>query len=116
MNARFWVFENGDWVKLTLRPGQALSRSQSHPTDEGWRFRGMTWRLEGDTVYQFTTCRETDCDGLGEFEQDDVCPVDQLKAKPMDADETPGGPFIFRPAWTLAASQSRDHTAEAAGY
>lgn len=34
-NARFWVWHNDDYVKLTLSPGESISTFQSESTEEG---------------------------------------------------------------------------------
>jgi hypothetical protein len=43
MNARFWDNFHGDLVKITLKPGQTLSWSESHPTDEGYNSEAVTY-------------------------------------------------------------------------
>ena len=47
-NARFWVYENGTDVKLTLRPGQALRHHTGGPDEEGWSSTLTTWEFPAD--------------------------------------------------------------------
>jgi hypothetical protein len=62
-NARFWVYENGDWVKLTVRPGKPLQWGYSRATEEGYHSEGHEWRIEDDMVIHEATSDGRDCDG-----------------------------------------------------
>ena len=60
---RLWVFENGDWARLTLRPGQSLSHRSGGATDEGVAFDATTWRNVGGEVFADYQRWGRDCDG-----------------------------------------------------
>lgn len=110
-NARFWTFENGDWVKITLRPGETLGFEYGGPTDEGFEYGSVEWTHEGDRVSREWYRRERDCDGV--FTNGGVCVagMDRLAAVPGYDD-----PSIMRPDWTDGESWQRDHSAEGEGY
>lgn len=110
INARFWVWENGGPVKLTLRPGESLSHCVSGPTDEGHCLEWFTVEHCGDYVSQDYGRDERDCDGRTSSEGSSVCPLDHL-AVAVVGDDCPRFP-----AWAHVATNQRDYAAEAAGY
>lgn len=63
MNARFWVYWNYDWVKLTLAPGQVLQLYDGGSTEEGYWFLEELFEHDGDTVVRTTRSGGSDCDG-----------------------------------------------------
>ena len=134
-NARFWFRWNGDWVKLTLTPGEDMSLVDCHRTEEGfsntWIELGYDKRWRGRTCTdrdtQAVTCyvyqRARDCDGLTEHSARSFCTLDNLHAREPyvcpESGESYGpeahhGPCL--PAWEDEYRSSRDHAAEAAGY
>lgn len=121
---RFWTWEAGGWVRLTLRPGQTLTRTEGGPADEGYHFSVTTWTHEGDRVRRECSAWGRDCDGGYGYESADVCPLDELAAvecrdvtaPPGDDGEHPLLPFR-RPAWAEdEAVRVFDEYARAAGY
>jgi len=64
-NVRFWIFPRSTPVKLTLRPGQTLTYSECHRTEEG--FSGTSERLTYDAeqglVFSEWVTEGRDCDG-----------------------------------------------------
>ena len=112
MNARFWVQNADDFVKLTLRPGQSLSHSQGRPTDEGWASLARTWSY--DLPEFLVRCEyvddEVDCDGRLTRGVELECPLHRLEALTFNA--TPPLPFWEK----RAPSWQRDYQAEVAGY
>ena len=50
MNARFWIWWNGDWVKITLRPGQSIAMRCGGATDEGFNVESSGYEHDGDRV------------------------------------------------------------------
>lgn len=108
MTARFWVWHKGAWVKLSLKPGEALTHTFSVQTDEGWRAESNTWVNESGVVRWMWHSYETDCDGRHQDGGELVCKVEHLSVKQEF------GPPI--PAWDVEEKYSRDFAAEAAGY
>lgn len=131
-NARFWVWAAaGGWVKLTLRPGQELEHHSGGPCDEGYSYTREKWTHEGDHVRAKWETNASDCDGRLDQGGASCCPLDQLRARDMHAEEQGraaywgddptkpefnGNAGIFAPEWTERRRFQRDHAAEAAGY
>lgn len=111
MNARFWVWLNGGWVKLTLRPDQSLSWGHYRTTDEGFESSSHEWSLITPYVIWEISTRSRDCDGLLDRDVTLRCHVNHLNDV-----ESPDDPSRKLPDWDRASSSQRDHTAEAAGY
>lgn len=107
-NARFWVFVNCGWVKLTLRPMERVQWHTARRTDEGFRCETWGWSYGGRVVTQDRHEMETDCDGRHEHGELATCREDELV---WDAEDFPP-----TPRWRYADLYQRDHTAEAAGY
>ncbi len=108
-NARFWVWWNSSWCKLTIRPGQTLGMYAGRSTDEGFAAEAHTYTLEDGEVQAVLTTWGRDCDGRHEWHWDGYCPISKLRA-----DETPDG--TLTPAWKQSSSCQRDEHAEMAGY
>ena len=116
-NARFWVWHNGGWVKLTLRFGQTVELFNYGRTDEGWYRERTKFHHDGENVVQHWHQESRDCDGRFEQGGECSCPLDKLTAKDMfeamDCSENKG---IYSPDWQKGYPWQRDHSAEAAGY
>lgn len=108
---RFWDYVNGP-VRLALRDGQQLRHCEGGPTDEGYSWTAITWRIEeGFLVAEsYTTAR--DCDGPIERRATVRAKLDELTAGRRDDDDG----SIAYPKWEATGSSQRDHYAEAAGY
>ena len=113
MSARFWVFVNDSWARVTLKPGQTLSHHQGNPTDEGWSSESTTYHYAASDscVYRQTVTDGRDCDGRLTHWYADQANVDYLEVVPAY-----GEPSIMRPDWSENKSGQRDYQAEAAGY
>ena len=112
-NARFWIWANGDYVKLTLKPGQHLSWSRGGPTEEGWSESGETWTLSRDGL---AVAREwfsdgVDCDGRLSRGGELIASAD-----PFTFEQFEPGLEYKRPAWEEGHEYRRDYTAMAANY
>jgi hypothetical protein len=107
--ARFWVFVNGDAVKLSLRKGQTLSYSVGCSTDEGWERTTYVWEFDGQFVSEQYDWDGRDCDGRMSRSAEYVCHVEELP----NGNETECAKY---PLWKEAKSERRDFAAEAAGY
>jgi len=110
-NARFWFVINGDFVKLTLTPGQSLRIVHGGPTDEGSYYESRLLCYWDGRVWLDHYRRERDCDGLFESGGEYSAALDQLAAFQPFPDEDPP-----MPRWRTASEHQRDHTAERAGY
>jgi hypothetical protein len=108
-NARFWDYVNTSRVKLTLRPGQALTWSKWERTDEGWSSEGCTWSHDGAGVRCQYGSDGVDCDGRLRQGGELYAPLAALHAGRTVDDVT-------YPAWEKVESWQRDYRAEAAGY
>ena len=124
-SARFWVWWNDGWVKLTLRPGQTLSHGYSGPTDEGWSSEHHNYEYDAETLCVTSHCTSdgSDCDGRLTRYYDCECRVDDLHAvPPPPLDEQAFCRrsirefWPMRPLWKKIGSSQRDYNAEAAGY
>lgn len=124
MNARFWIYANESWVKITLRPGQSLSWSYGGRTDEGYSYHYETYESDGETVECLITDTGRDCDGRldrywrGEVAIKDLPPAHLRDAiEPIDADQPSYGMRpVHRVQWQEAGACQRDEYAEIAGY
>jgi hypothetical protein len=108
-NARFWSWQDGGWVKLTLRPGESLSHHTYRVTDEGYSARSSTWTHTGGCVELACEDSGRDCDGTVESWREMACPLADLGAR-FGHDGTP------IPEWQETSARQRDHSAEAMGY
>ena len=119
--ARFWVFVNMDWVKITLRQSHSLSHFISQPTEEGYHHEATTWTFEGRLVTREWTDGGRDCDGYIERAGRSVCHLEDLHAEPAYDEGTltayHNQQHIHRPLWEDDGNgYVRDEFAEAAGY
>jgi hypothetical protein len=115
-NARFFDWINGDWVKITLAPGQTLKHWKWTPTDEGYHAEENTWTHNFDHVTATNATDGRDCDGRHSTEQTATCPLADLAAKDCHHEEGRSAPTHKRPAWQHGGSSQRDHTAESMNY
>lgn len=113
-NARFWVYERGGWVKITLRPGQSLSVCTGGDADEGYHWEAVRWLHEGTHVTCEYTTWGRDCDGRHEYHSVRACKLGELKG--MDHEDPESGERLALPVWERADESQRDYSAEAAGY
>lgn len=113
-NARFWVYERGGWVKLTLRPGQSLEIYTGGPCDEGSHFESVRWVHEGSRVVCEYQTWGSDCDGRREYHSVRACKLGELKG--MDHTDPESGERLALPTWERAEEGQRDYSAEEAGY
>lgn len=120
-NARFWTWENGGWVKLTLKPGQTLRYCKGAPDEEGWWWFGQEFEYDTDECvivsrYSSAAC---DCDGPIERYSESECPLSDLQARPPEPADPEWGTEeipVPRPEWRKVSASQRDYYAEAMGY
>ena len=118
-NARFWEYVNGEWIKITVKPGQSLAWSQGGPNEEGWNMEGFRFRYIDDAIRADYWSDGRDCDGRMSDSSSFTCPISRLQVrKPNVFGGEVYGPEdgSLLPAWDKLDSQHRDYSAEAAGY
>lgn len=121
LTARFWVFINGGWIKLSIPLNTTYTWRRSEETDEGYRVTCHSWSHWPDNeemekvpeVEWEYSCREKDCDGICDRSGTLTCPVEDLRV--VLALGIPNAPGLL-PNWKTEESHYRDHAAEAAGY
>ena len=144
LNARFWGWVNGDWVKLTLRPGEVLTWFKHHITEEGYSSEAVTYEFNGALVLRETILDEQDCDGRLEKHYVQCCSITRLRDRTRTEREMSDPEFVrlgmtssklcsasenyrYRkayafaytinyPEWKDVKIWQRDYNAERAGY
>ena len=111
MNARFWIWHNDGWVKLTLKPNQQLRFSCGGPTEEGYHIEYHSYKnsLNNRQVISHYDSYARDCDGPHEHHSVASCSYELLHEVVSD-DGTE------RPEWQRMQSWHRDTYAERMGY
>lgn len=113
--ARFWAMLPNGWARLSLRDGQNLSHRAGGLTDEGSCWTSTVYSRDGSTIQIEEYTRSRDCDGVSSREWSGTCEISELSAHEIDRDYGPGeGQNV--PRWETLDEQSRDYSAEAAGY
>lgn len=121
-NARFWHFHRLSWVKITLRPGQALHHSHSYEHDEGWSCEAfkLSYHVQARAIREEWLDSGTDCDGRHRSTGEQECSLADLHAVRSYGEEPMsyhGGERIFRPDWQKSKeTECFDQFARAAGY
>lgn len=64
MNARFWIWLNGSWVKLTLQPGEIQRWHKYSRDEEGFSCESYQWTHEGPHVTEFVHSYESEIRAL----------------------------------------------------
>ena len=114
--ARFWHFENDDWVRIELRPGQVRKWTTYGRDEEGWSARGYVWAHTGDAVIRRGWSDGVDCDGRLSRGWTDRAELSELEAVPAYRNPIFQGRIVCRPEWQEVSSEQRDYAAEAMGY
>jgi hypothetical protein len=113
-NARFWVFVNDGWVRLSLGVGQYLTHSVGGPDEEGFSYTHTRWARYGhgreEFIEQSVATNARDCDGPLDTYWVGECRVDALEDHPSFDNAVPV------PNWEKVSASQRDHFAEVAGY
>lgn len=120
MNARFWTFYRGAWVKITLRPGQVLRCGYSQRDEEGYSYACEAWLYDGQTVYADWEWGGRDCDGPISHTGASYCKQGWLAAVPIEEprpEDHHAGKPIYRPMWCeRKPTRVHDEYAEAMNY
>lgn len=110
-NARFWVFVNGGFVKLTIPTGIEYSWGRSTHGGEGPHHEAVRWEYHDGLVTEEYDEWGSDCDGKYESFVKRACHVTELT---WDVALSGDAPDL--PNWTVVDESRRDHSAERAGY
>lgn len=130
-NARFWAWINGDWVKITLRPGQTLEWTTFGRHEEGWHLSAHIW--EFDAIDQIVTESHytdgTDCDGRTQTSNARHCHIERLsengqQTRVEERWNWQSEDYVFvacrecpaLPDWQEGESSQRDYYAESMNY
>lgn len=107
----FWTFVDSEYVGVRLEPGDTIEFEFGGPHEEGYHYRSIAMRHEGEfiTCADYTSSR--DCDGPLQTWEEHEARVDKLDAREPIDDESPRGV-----EWERLSASQRDHFAEAAGY
>jgi hypothetical protein len=111
-NARFWVFANNGFVKITLRPDQSLTWGWSARHEEGWSSEVVTWTHTGTAVERERSCDGRDCDGRTSEDQITACALDALATWDTTLPDAPG----LVPTWDDVRTSRYDEYAEGMNY
>lgn len=111
-NARFIVYLNGNYTKLTLRPDQTLRWSNYRRTDEGWDSTYIEYWYDAEQARIVRTVESdgVDCDGRLRHLSRCAVTLDRL-ASFVGHDEV-----TLLPDWKTVKESQRDYSAEAQGY
>ena len=122
-NVRFWVFWNGGFVKITLKPGQRLDAASGGPTEEGYSYTSESWEHCGDHVECSAASDGADCDGRHSSYQEYHCRMRDLRRGGDRWDRVESWTrgesrpkLIQVPDWMPGEYRQRDYSAEAMGY
>ncbi len=111
-NARFLIFVNDGFVKVTLRDGQALHWSKAWHNGEGWSAEGLSLSYDGGIVRRVDFTDGTDCDGRLSTTVETECDCGKLAGRDVSLD----GERWRLPQWEEVNSSQYDQFAEMAGY
>jgi len=110
-NARFWVYINGTWSKITLtQERRNLHHHKGWDHDEGWSSEFHQWKLDDDFVTEYICDDGCDCDGRLTRCSDWICRVEDLHKSPREDGA------IMTPRWIEEGAYQTDQYAEMAGY
>ena len=117
-SARFWVWANGGWVKLSLQDGETLSHDVGYPTDEGYHRESTTWAVRYGHVMRIHETEGRDCDGRHSSHTEHRCRIALLADMVSRREQDNDGEEVRIPRWERIGRRChvRDYTAEAAGY
>lgn len=108
-NARFWIHWNGDFVKITMSPGDNIGLHCGGMTDEGYYSHYEEYEYDGQRVYCILDTDSVDCDGRFSTSKAFSCEYDDLRGN-LNING------VATPLWVKERSSQRDYEAEKAGY
>lgn len=116
--ARFWVWWNDGWCKLSVRPGESMIAVRCARTDDGWSSRIETYSYpEGsDRVQSVCLSEGRDCDGRLSQNWEGYCLLTELSAVPCYSSPPRHPVCVMTPHWRRFGENQRDYSAESMGY
>ena len=111
---RFWVRENGGWIKLPLRKGEKVEFHYYEPDEEGFSASHTIYSFDGEKVHQSSAYWGEDCDGKISREVELECDIANVRSHHVEYDGYDGPDGI--PSWEETETKYRDYRAESAGY
>lgn len=105
--ARFWVWWNQGYVKLTLREGKRIDLSNSEATDEGYNYIAESYTIDGPMLNCEVAHGGSDCDGRIDNYREHEAPINELRYRCSIGE---------CPEWQELGCSQRDQFAELAGY
>ena len=120
INARFMIWYNDQYTKITLKPGQTISLRNFRYHDEGYSERIETYSYASDEpiVYSEYEGYSRDCDGPYELYSESHFVVDQNYSN-VERNELETDYYVLDrhvPKWIKGKSSQRDVYAEMMGY
>ena len=117
MRARIWILWSGDWVKVSMSPGEELHCGHSESHEEGFSARYLTLSFDGFEVVREDHTRARDCDGYTESTSTSYTTlVDLKRGLRCLGDDMKPLPGMRQPVWQDSESSQYDQYAQAAGY
>ena len=117
ITARFWVWHNEGFVRISLKDGQELTACDGWRTDEGHTSEATTWSRDGDEIKVAYDSWGVDCDGRHSWHSDRYCSIHELDTEiPYSDSDGPDVSGIMIPNWQKESVFQRDYSAEMAGY
>lgn len=115
-NAKLWVYHDGAFVKLTIRPGEVLRRRDCRKTDEGWDSTEEEWRHEGDRVVHEGANSASDCDGRHSYDFERFALLTELQVNQTWSWNGTPRAGVFTPNWQESRSAVYDQYARMSNY
>lgn len=117
-NARFWIYWNEGFVKLTMRESDEINLFASSAHEEGWSSRYENYTYEDGVVMYHSVLDGRDCDGRLTHESLSTCHVDKLSSRDPYNEESEYCPEVGAkfPEWKRKDERQYDEYAVAAGY
>ena len=108
INARFWMYWNHDFVKITMRQGQTIHLHTSEPTEEGYHFDERFFDFDGYHVFQEYHYGGRDCDGVTTYTGERTATLETLGDTHPD--------FFGYPEWEEGRCEVYDQFARMMNY
>jgi len=112
--ARFWVFWQRGWVKISVPRGKSRRMFESHAHEEGYSFTDETYyHMEDGTLVAECVSGGRDCDGRLEHYTTLEGHANLIDDPHYDKDDDE---IYIRPRWKVVERSQWDQYAELAGY
>ncbi len=109
MRVSFWVYENGEDVRITLGDGAVHDCREGGKNEEGYSYSVAHYELQGEYVVCEASSDSRDCDGRHSESGVIRCHVSKLES----GYDTDGRRY---PLWEKVEENCRDLSAEAMNY